>query len=232
MKKAGAVSLGLGGVLAAALSLPALAFASPAGAAGYPPPTLPASCSSTGGVLVVNDTGSESITLNAPGSYKPGTPVSIIYNGVTMTTVTVPASGVITLTFTTDPGPEISVDGSPLQPAVYGTNTIDANGVDSTGGADGTLSCPFLITLDPGGHTVVTTTTTTTGVDDHDGRDHHYSWWRDIRRHSRAAPRAAPTAPVARSPAARDPVGSSPPPAHRRPPPREHWPSPVLTSKR
>jgi hypothetical protein len=165
MNKAGGFSVGLGGALIAALSVPVLAFASPAGAAGYPPPTLPAECSSTSTTLVVTQTGPVQSTINAPETFKPGTPVTIVFNGNDVDTVTAPPDGVITITFEaqqTAGNPTISIDGSPYQAASYGTNTVDANGVDSTGGTDGTQSCPFLVTLDPGG--TIPTTTTTTGA--------------------------------------------------------------------
>jgi hypothetical protein len=111
-----------------ALLISVFAPSGPAGAAGYPPPTVPVTNSTSISVSLGSST-----TVTPGCHFAPGTPITITFNGAPYATVTAPTPGPYTETFAiTDP--HISLNGGPLVATAFGVvNTFVASGFDISG---------------------------------------------------------------------------------------------------
>jgi hypothetical protein len=75
--------------------------------------------------------------------FAPGTPVTITDGGEVADIIDAPSNGEITLSLAAI-DPSLSINGTPYRSAVYGTNTLVASGVNTSGG---TNTATFLIDL-------------------------------------------------------------------------------------
>jgi hypothetical protein len=95
-------------------------------------------------------------SLTESCTFQPGSTVTIIYLGVTIETITAPASGLITLTFSAK-DPSLSIDGKPYASAGFGINTVTATGINP---GLGTNTATFLVDLEKPAATPVSTSAT------------------------------------------------------------------------
>ncbi|HWE67863.1 MAG TPA: hypothetical protein VG298_14580 [Acidimicrobiales bacterium] len=143
--KSRASTFWFGGAVAAALTSGGLIFASPVGgdplnseSPVVPPPTA---CSVGKAVVLPLNGGVVSTTLTESCVFDPGTNVAVTYHGAVVEVLTAPASGLITLHLSAadpgDPGdPELSIDGTAFQPAIFGVNTMVGTGINPAGASN------------------------------------------------------------------------------------------------
>ena len=117
-----------------------------AGAAGSGSPPVnqvPTSCSTSSTITLSTTNSPQTASLGETCAFTPNSVVTVTFGGTVVSSPNADSSGLITLSISAE-DPSISINGSPYQGAVYGTNTITAIGTNASGAQN---TATFLVDL-------------------------------------------------------------------------------------